>query len=599
MVCWHPAIPPGTLTINGNLSLAAASVLDYEFGQAGVVGGPLNDLTVVGGNLTLDGTLNVSASAGGTFGPGLYRLISYGGTLTDNGLALGTQPAGSSNFVQTSVAGQVNLINTAGLALDFWDGGVAPRNNGRIDGGDGVWQASTGNDNWAEATGAINAPYASGTFAVFAGTPGTVTVDNSLGAVVSGGMQFATSGYVLQGQPITLATGSNVLRVGDGTAPGAGYVATIASELAGSGGIDKTDLGTLVLGADNTYTGGTTISSGTLQLGNGGTTGSIVGDVNNNASLVFNRSNAQTFGGVISGSGSVTKLNGSTLTLTGANTYSGGTALKGGQIAVGHNTALGSGTLAMDEGTTLGFASDGLNLANAVVLTGTSDPVIDTGAFTETLSGVISGGGALTKNGSGTLVLAGANTYTGATDVTAGTLRAGAADVFSAASAHTVAPGATLDTSGFNQRMAALSNSGTVSLVSGAAGGTLTVTGPYVGNAGILRLGTAAGRQRERQAGARRPHGRGERQHQRSDRQPRRAGRADLGQRHRGHQRAQRRHHHCADHQERLQPGRRARGCRRIRIPAPSGRRAGRRRELVPAIDDRCRAAGDTSCGTG
>ncbi len=217
-----------------------------------------------------------------------------------------------------------------------------------------------------------------------------------------------------------------------------------------------------------------------------------MGDVNNNASLVFNRSNAQAFGGVISGSGSVTKLNGSTLTLTGANTYSGGTALKGGQITVGHNTALGSGTLAMDEGTTLGFASDGLNLANAVVLTGTSDPVIDTGAFTETLSGVISGGGALTKNGSGTLVLAGANTYTGATDVTAGTLRAGAADVFSAASAHTVAPGATLDTSGFNQRMAALSNSGTVSLVSGTAGSTLTVTGPYVGNAGILRLGTGS-----------------------------------------------------------------------------------------------------------
>ncbi len=261
-----PGNSAGTLTINGNLSLAPASVLNYEFGQAGVVGGPLNDLTVVGGNLTLDGTLNVSASAGGTFGPGLYRLISYGGTLTDNGLDLGTQPAGSVNSVQTAVAGQVNLINTAGLAMDFWDGGVAPRNNGRIDGGHGVWQASAGNDNWADSTGAVNGTYASGTFAVFAGTPGTVTVDNSLGAVVSGGMQFATSGYVLQGQPITLATGSNVLRVGDGTAPGAGYVATIAAELAGSGGIDKTDLGTLVLAGTNSYTGGTTISGGTLEI---------------------------------------------------------------------------------------------------------------------------------------------------------------------------------------------------------------------------------------------------------------------------------------------------------------------------------------------
>ena len=193
-----PGNSPGTLTINGNLSLAASSVLDYEFGQAGVVGGPRNDLTVVGGNLTLDGTLNLSASAGGVFGPGLYRIISYGGTLTNNGLELGTYPAGSVNSVQTAVAGEVNLLNTAGVTLDFWDGVATPRHNGQVEGGPGVWQAA-GNDNWADSTGAVNGPYATGSFAVFAGTPGTVTVDNSLGAVVSGGMQFASNGYVLQG----------------------------------------------------------------------------------------------------------------------------------------------------------------------------------------------------------------------------------------------------------------------------------------------------------------------------------------------------------------------------------------------------------------
>ena len=576
-----PGNSPGMLVITGNLSLASASVLDYEFGEAGVVGGPRNDLTVVGGNLTLDGTLNLSASANGAFGPGLYRVISYGGTLTDNGLEIGTQPAGSGTSVQTAVARQVNLLNTAGLTLDFWDGDATPRHNGQIEGGPGAWQAAGGNDNWTDSTGVVNAPYAPGTFAVFSGTPGTVTIDNSLGAVISGGMQFATNGYVLQGQPLTLAPGTNILRVGDGSGPGADYVATIDAALAGAGGINKTDLGTLVLtgtnsyaggttisggtmqiasddnlgaptgalgfdggtlrttdsfttarattllsegatfetqsgvlthngtldgagaliktdtgslilGADNSYTGGTTISGGILQLGNGGTTGSIVGDVNNNAALVFNRSNAVTFAGAISGSGTVTKLNGGLLTLTGASSYSGGTMLKGGQINVGHSTALGSGTLAMDEGTTLGFASDGLNLANAVVLTGTSDPVIDTGTFTETLSGVISGGGALTKNGSGTLVLAGANTYTGATDVSAGTMRAGAANAFSAASSHTVAAGATLDTGGFNQRVAALGNSGTASLISATGGSTLTVNGAYVGNAAVLRLGTGS-----------------------------------------------------------------------------------------------------------
>ncbi len=548
-----PGNSPGTLTITGNLSLAGGSVLDYEFGQRGVMGSPLNDLTVVGGNLTLDGTLNVSALAGSTFGPGLYRVISYGGTLTDNGLVLGTQPAGSANSVVTAIPGQVALLNAAGVTTDFWDGGTAPRNNGKIDGGDGIWQAATGNDNWAHATGVVNGPYAAGTFAVFAGTPGTVTVDNSLGAVVSGGMQFATSGYVLQGQPITLAPGSNILRVGDGSGPGADYVATIDSELAGAGGINKTDLGTLVLtgantytggttlsagtvqiandgnlgapsgglifnggtlrttagfttarattlqsaggtietqsgvlthngtvdgtgalvkagigtlvlGADNTYTGGTSITAGTLQLGNGGTTGSIVGDVTNNGALVFNRSNALTYGGAISGSGTVTKLNGGTLTLTGASSYSGGTFLKGGQIAVGHSTALGSGALAMDEGTTLGFATDGLNLANAVQLTGSGGSRIDTGTFTETLSGIVSGVGAFTKNGSGILVLAGSNTYTGATAVNTGTLRAGALNTFSPTSAFTVAGGGTLDLNGFNQTVASVANAGLVNM---------------------------------------------------------------------------------------------------------------------------------------
>ena len=86
---------PGTLTINGKLSLDDGSRLAYRFGQAGVVGGPLNDLTIVKGDLVLGGTLNVVTSPGGRFDPGVYRVISYGGTLTDKSLAIGTIPAPS------------------------------------------------------------------------------------------------------------------------------------------------------------------------------------------------------------------------------------------------------------------------------------------------------------------------------------------------------------------------------------------------------------------------------------------------------------------------------------------------------------------------
>src|SRR3546814_649283 len=211
----------GTLSVNGSLSLAGTSLLDYEFGQSNIVGGPLNDLVSVGGDLTLDGTIDVTVAPGGDFGVGLYRVISYAGALTDNGLALGTMPVGSTPFVQTAIANQVNLVNTAGLTLNFWDGAGGPKFDGAVNGGDGVWQNNTGNDNWADIDGIVNATYADGAFAIFSAAPGTVTVDNGLGAVSALGMQFASDGYVITGDPLTLMGAQATIRVGDGTAPGA------------------------------------------------------------------------------------------------------------------------------------------------------------------------------------------------------------------------------------------------------------------------------------------------------------------------------------------------------------------------------------------
>lgn len=343
---------PGTLTINGNLSLGNASTLSYNFGQANVVGGAYNDLTKVGGNLTLDGTINVSVSAGGSFDPGIYRIISYAGALTDNGLTVGTMP--SPNFyLQTSVANQVNLVNTAGLAVNFWDGNGA-RADGVVEGGSGVWQNGSGNDNWTLIDGSTNAPYQNGTFSIFTGAAGVVNVDSSLGAVTSSGMQFAIDGYTIQGDPITLTNPSSIIRVGDGTSDGAGMTATIASPLIGSGGLQKTDLGTLVLTGANTYSGGTTITAGTLQLGNGGTSGSIVGAVVDDSALVFNRSDSVAFGGAISGGGSVTHAGNGTTTLTGNNTYAGATNVQAGTLLVDGNQSGASGLTTAQGGATLG-----------------------------------------------------------------------------------------------------------------------------------------------------------------------------------------------------------------------------------------------------
>ncbi|PSL78982.1 autotransporter outer membrane beta-barrel domain-containing protein, partial [Variovorax sp. WS11] len=290
---------------------------------------------------------------------------------------------------------------------------------------------------------------------------------------------------------------------------------TLGDTISGAGGLSQTGTGTTVLTADNSYLGGTRLNAGVLSVSSNANLGDAAGGLafgggtlQTTADITMNRattldsqggtidtlvSTTLTHQGVVGGAGALTKTGTGTLTLAGENTYSGGTDLKEGRVAVRNNRALGTGELAMHEGTMLRFAADGLTLDNAIAFTDAVDPIVDTGPFTATLTGAITGPGDLSKIGSGTLILSGANTYTGATAVTEGTLRAGVSNTFSAASAHSVASGATLDLAGLSQSVAGLTNSGTVSLIGSTPGTTLTVTGPYVGNNGLLRLGTFLG----------------------------------------------------------------------------------------------------------
>src|SRR3546814_11146323 len=141
---------------------------------------------------------------------------NLGGTLTDNGLAIGTLPS-PDFYVQTSVDKQVNPVNTAGLQFRYWDG-TGTKNDGVIDGGNGLWQRSIGNDNWVDDGNLPNAQFADTAFAVFMGAAGTVTVDRSLGDVESSGMQFPTDGYVNEGDAIPLAGPQTKIHVGAGKA---------------------------------------------------------------------------------------------------------------------------------------------------------------------------------------------------------------------------------------------------------------------------------------------------------------------------------------------------------------------------------------------
>ncbi|MEQ3651105.1 autotransporter-associated beta strand repeat-containing protein [Hyphomonas sp.] len=418
-----PGNSPGGLTVNGNLLLDSASVLDFEFGEANSVGGPLNDLTEVGGNLTLDGVINVTVSAGGNFDAGLYRIINYAGSLTDNTLDIGTMPPGSDVFVQTSITNQVNLVNTAGLDINLWDG-ADHKFDETVNGGDGVWQNGGGNDNWTDVDGVVNLPWQDDAFAIFTADAGTVTVDESLGSVTASGMQFASDGYRVTGDSIGLAGSQSILRVGDGTLAGLGMAATIDSRLMGATEVVKTDLGTLILGGANTYTGGTRIEAGVLSVSENDNLGDAAGSISfdggvlqttatfasgrsvaldDDGSILTDTGTTLTLSGVVSGGGAFQKDGAGSLVLTTDNTYTGATTISAGALQLGDGGTSGSilgdvvsdGTIAFNRSDVLEFI------------------------------GAISGTGALSQLGVGTTMLTADNTYTGGTTIESGVLQLG------------------------------------------------------------------------------------------------------------------------------------------------------------------------------
>jgi len=375
----------GTLVLSEGATVAVA--LGAADGSAA--------LFEVAGDLTLDGELAVTDVGG--FGAGVYRLFDYGGTLTDLGLDIASAPDGvdlDDLYVQTAVDNQVNLVSTHDVELRFWDG-AASADDGSIQGGAGTWSL-TGRG-WTGADGAVNGVYDNPAFAVFMGTGGTVTVD-SAGLGVTG-MQFAVDGYQITGDGIALTEAGTIVRVGDGTAAGAAMTATIASALTGAGGLVKTDLGTLILTGTNSYAGGTVVRAGTLI----GDTDSLVGDIDNDATLVFDQSSDADFGGDISGDGETFKRGDGVLSLLGANAMdwvveTGGLLAQAGAfsgdvaIASGANFTLNANENAVFAGVLSGTGTFAKTGAGGLALTGDSS---DFEGITEIRDGLLLVNGAL------------------------------------------------------------------------------------------------------------------------------------------------------------------------------------------------------------
>ncbi|MBU1358417.1 MAG: autotransporter outer membrane beta-barrel domain-containing protein [Gammaproteobacteria bacterium] len=487
----HLALSSGNTLSMGSLAMGSGAQLDASLGTPSTT-----SLLNVGGNVTLDGTLNV-VDAGG-FGVGVYRLINYTGGLTDLGLDLGILPSGfglGDLTVQTAVGNQVNLLVSApNTTIRFWDGSQTIA-NGAVDGGAGTWSAV--GTNWTSSNGLVNQPWASD-FAVFQGAAGTVTVD---GTQTFSGMQFTTSGYTLMNgnagrlTAVNGGSGNTAVRVDPGV------VATIGVDIDGAGTVAKLDSGTLVLSGANSYTGGTLLNGGTLvvghntALGTGQVTAANGTTLDSNApvslanafdlagTLAIGGSNDLALAGPIGGIGGLVKNGAASLTLGGNNSYLGNTALNAGRLVLGADSALGSGTLNAAGGTTLD-ASTAVALNNAVNLAGTTGIG---GTADLALGGPVNGAGSLTKNGAATLTLSGPNGYLGGTTLNAGQLVVGNNNSLGLGNL-TVGGAATLDSN------AAVSLANAVTLNAGLAvdgSHDLTLGGIVGGTGGLTKNGAA------------------------------------------------------------------------------------------------------------
>ncbi|MFM7245191.1 MAG: beta strand repeat-containing protein [Planctomycetaceae bacterium] len=292
-------------------------------------------------------------------------------------------------------------------------------------------------------------------------------------------------------------TGAGTVALGSGTlTTGIRTSSTFAGAITGSGGLLKTGaFNTFTLTGSNSFTGGTTVSAGVLAIGNGGTTGSLVGDIATSGTVAFNRSDAFTYPGVISGTGSLLKQPAGQLTLTTAHSYTGATTISGGTLALAAAEALADSTrVSIAAGAALKLAGFSDTIGS---LTGTGAVILDSGTlavgaanvtgYNATLfSGSISGAGGLTKVGTGDFQLSGTNTYSGATTITGGTLTIRSGSALPSTTPVVLSAGATLVQSYASNAIAIgpLSGVGTVTLESGSL--TIRTNGSSASFAGTI-----------------------------------------------------------------------------------------------------------------
>jgi autotransporter-associated beta strand protein len=341
---------------------AAGGTLSFELNGGPPAAGSAGALAVTSGNgLTLNGPLNVSVASGTPLGTGEFPLVTYSGAIGGTGFTAGSLTLPSRVVGQLVNSGNSIDLDVTGVDFLKYTGAV---NNG--------WDINT------TANFALNSSGGATTYLDLP-SPDTVVFDDT-----ATGLHDVNLTTALHPASVTVTTAT-------------GYSFNGSGSLAGTTGLTKNGTGTLVLLTSNTYAGQTAINGGTVQVGNGGTTGTLgAGAVIDNGTLAINRSDAVSVTNGITGTGSIGSLGVGNLTLAGT-------------VNVGGNVTGGAGLFTVGGATTVGGNLTGG--AGGLTVAGNAN-----------VAGNLTGGaGALAVTG--TAVVGGAVTAPGAINVSGGTLR--------------------------------------------------------------------------------------------------------------------------------------------------------------------------------
>ncbi|KPF81967.1 hypothetical protein IP70_22515, partial [alpha proteobacterium AAP38] len=409
------------LTLSGTISNGSLTVANQGTGALILSGtNSYTTTSVTAGTLSITGDSNLGSGAVTLNGSAAVLAVTGSAVTIDNAIAIGSSGGAVSNANAVTLSGV--LSGTGSLAKQ----------------GAGTLTLSGTNTH----TGAVTV--SAGTLALSGGSSigdnSAVTVDSGATLSLTGGGEsigsLAGAGAVSLSYNLTVGNASNTT-----------FSGIISST--NTSGITKVGTGTLTLTGANTYTGATNVSAGGLTLNASGgtlsdstavtvasgatltvssndTVGSLsgAGTVALGSSLLtFGGNNTSTsFDGTITGSngGSIKKQGTGTFSLSGTNSFVGGTDLAAGTIVASAVGALGTGGVSFAAGTTLDLAATG-TFTNYIDLAAAGTINVGTG-IAATLSNSIEGAGSLTKTGAGTLILTGTSTYTGLTSVNAGTL---------------------------------------------------------------------------------------------------------------------------------------------------------------------------------